>query len=160
MIYPIAIRCTSHSNLDKYLTTIERTYPDRDESLPEAFCRILEEAAEVVNKLKDRPDKVVFEVSSRVENNETLYFEGTVKYRKEKTHERVSPSRPIRSKAPPYQLDARRIRPSEEEEIFLLFLKESFPDLEFKLENNSLQCNISGEWVRLKSEKPSETTTL
>ena len=132
MTYPISIRCTSHSNFDKYLTHIERTYPDGDESLHDAFCRILRDAAKVVQKLKDRPDKVVLEVSSRDENSELCYYEGTVEYEKRNFHEPRSRSTQIIWENPSCQIRACRVKPSEQDKIVLRFLSEAFPDIKFR----------------------------
>jgi hypothetical protein len=129
-------------------------YPDGEESLWEAFCRILRDAAKVVQKLKDRPDKVVLEVSSHDANNELCYYEGTVEYGKKNFHEPRSRSTQIIWEDPSCQIHARWVRPSKEEEIALRFLKEAFPGLEFRwdFENNSLHYKIGDKWVKFEPE--------
>ena len=154
MIYPIAIRCISHSNLNKDLTHIERTYPDGDESLHDAFCRILRDAAKVIQRLKERPAKVVLEVSSHDENNELCYYEGAVEYEKKSFHEPRSQSTQIIWEDSSFQIHARWVKPSEEEKIALQFLKAAFPDLEFRwdFESYSMHYKTGDKWVKFEPE--------
>lgn len=150
MKYKIHTKCLNDPKISEELY-LGRTDVFNERTIYDAACCALEQMAEEVQQIENRPVNVRFEASGVANDGEPVFYQGIVKYEPFHWEKKYGDSPWIFDEEgiEPYSIDIIPVKPTKAESDFLQILMDAFPEYDFKYEQESFYCRLGGEWVNI-----------